>query len=249
MPSLNRLAAAGLLAASIAASATGCASGGSGTTGSSALAGMSADQIVQKSVADLKAASSVRITGKLDDSGQGVTLDLTAVAAQGCQGTIGLAADASATGSAAMSGTADLIVADGTVYMKLDQSFFASAGLPASEFSDVVGKYIKLTSKSDLAGFAKLCDPSTLAGAFAKEDTGFVQVGEATINGQPALAFKQPKNTANGTVYVSETDTPKIVRITGPSNEGSVDFSDYNVPATITAPSASEIIDGSKYGL
>ena len=113
----------------------------------------------------------------------------------------------------------------------------------------MVGKYIKLTSKSDLASFAKLCDPSTLAGAFAKQDTGFVQVGAATINGQPALAFKQPKNTANGTVYVSQKATPKIVRITGPSNEGSVDFSDYNVPATITAPSASEIIDGSKVGL
>lgn len=249
MPSLNRLAAVGLVAAAIAASATACASGGSGTTSSSALAGMSADQIVQKSVADLKAASSVLITGKLDDDGQGVTLDLADVAAQGCQGTVGLAAGASSTGGAAMSGTADLIVADSTVYMKLDQNFFASAGLPASEFSDVVGKYVKLTSKSDLANFAQLCNPSTLSGAFAKEDTGFVQVGSATINGQPALAFKQPKNTANGTVYVSERATPEIVRITGPLNDGSVDFSDYNVPATITVPSASEIIDGSKVGL
>ena len=249
MPSLNRLAAAGLLAAAIAASATACASSGSGTTGASALAGMSADQIVQKSVADLKAASSVRITGKLVDSGQGVTLDLTDVAAQGCQGTIGLAARASATGGAAASGTADLVVADSTVYMKLDQSFFNSTGLPASDFSDVVGKYIKLTATSDLANFAQLCHPSTLAGAFAKEDTGFVKTGSATINGRPALAFKQPKNTSNGTVYVSETDTPEIVRITGPSNEGSVDFSDYNVPATITAPPASEVIDGSKFGL
>ena len=89
---------------------------------------MSADQIVQKSVADLKAASSVRITGKLDDSGQGVTLDLTDVAAQGCRAPSAWQPAASATGSAAMSGTADLIVADGTVYMKLDQSFFTSAG-------------------------------------------------------------------------------------------------------------------------
>jgi hypothetical protein len=249
VPSLNRLAASGLIAAAIAASATACASGGSGTTGSSALAGMSADQIVQKSVADLKAASSVRITGKLDDSGQGVTLDLTDVAAQGCQGTIGLAPSASKTAGAALSGTADLIVAGSTVYMKLDQSFFTSAGLPASEFSDVVGKYVKLTSKSDLANFARLCDPSTLSGIFAKQDTGFVPVGSATINGRPALAFKQPKNTANGTVYVSDKAATEIVRITGPSNEGSVDFSDYNVPATITVPSASEITEGSKVGL
>ena len=251
MPSLNRLPAAGLLVAAIAASATACASG-SGTTGSSALVGKSPDQIVQQSVADLKAASSVRITGKLVDSGQGVTLNLVDVAAQGCQGTIGLAAGtAAAGGSAPVSGTADLVVSDGTVYMKLDQSFFKTAnlGLPASEFSDVVGKYIKLTSTSDLANFAQLCNPSTLSGAFAKEDTGFVTAGSAMINGQPALGFKQPKNTSNGTVYVSDTATPEIVRITGPSNEGSVDFSDYNVPATITPPPASEIVDGSKFGL
>jgi hypothetical protein len=193
----------------------------------------------------------VRITGKLVDSGQGVTLDLVDVAAQGCQGTIGLAARTPATGSAAVSGTADLVVADGTVYMKLDQSFFKTAGLglPPSEFSDVVGRYIKLTSTSDLASFAQLCNPSTLSGAFAKEDTGFVAAGSAMINGQPALGFKQPKNTSNGTVYVSDTATPEIVRIAGPSNEGSVDFSDYNVPATITAPPASEVVDGSKFGL
>jgi hypothetical protein len=251
VPSLNRLAAAGLLAAAIAASATACASGGSRTAGSSALVGKSPDQIVQKSVADLKAASSVRITGKLVDSGQGVTLNLVDVAAQGCQGTIGLAARTAVTGSAAASGTADLVVSGGTVYMKLNQSFFKNAdlGLPASEFSDVVGKYIKLTSTSDLASFAQLCDPSTLAGAFAKEDTGFVTAGSAMINGQPALGFKQPKNTANGTVYVSDTATPEIVRITGPSNEGSVDFSGYDVPATITAPPAGEVIDGGKFGL
>ena len=253
MPSLNRLAAAGLLAAAIAGSATACASGGSGTTGSSALVGKSPDQIVQKSVADLKAASSVRITGKLVDSGQGVTLDLVDVAAQGCQGTIGLGASTAATGSssAPVSGTADLVVSDGTVYMKLDQSFFKTAnlGLPASEFSDVVGKYIKLTPTSDLASFAQLCNPSTLAGAFAKEDTGFVTAGSAMINGQPALGFKQPKKTSNGTVYVSDTATPEIVRIAGPSDEGSVDFSDYNAPATITAPPASEVIDGGKFGL
>jgi hypothetical protein len=115
----------------------------------------------------------VRITGKVVDSGQAIAVDLTDVAAQGCQGTIGLAAGASST-SSAVSGTANIVEVDSTVYMKLDESFFTSAGLPASDFSDVDGKYIKLTSKSDLASFAQLCDPSTLSGAFAKQDTGFV---------------------------------------------------------------------------
>jgi hypothetical protein len=135
------------------------------------------------------------------------------------------------------------------VYMKLSESFFTSAGLPASEFSSVSGKYIKLASNSDLASFAQLCDPSTLSTAFSKQDTGFVKVGTATINGQPALAFKQPKNASNGTVYVSDAATPQILRIAGPAGQGSIDFSDYNASATITAPPASQVIDGSKFGL
>jgi hypothetical protein len=245
VPSLNRLAAVGALAAVTAMSVSACASSSSSTA---ALAGLSADQIVQKSVADLKAASSVRITGKVVSSGQNIAVDLTDVAAQGCQGTIGLAAAATST-SKAVSGTADIIEADSTVYMKLSESFFKSAGLPASDFSTVSGKYIKLASGSDLASFAQLCNPSTLSTAFSKQDTGFVSAGTTTINGQPALAFKQPKNPSDGTVYVTQTATPQIVRIAGPAGQGSIDFTDYNAHATITAPPASEVIDGGKFGL
>jgi hypothetical protein len=209
---------------------------------------MSPDQIVQKSVADLKAASSVRITGQVVNSGQTIAVDLTDVAAKGCQGTIGLAAPATSS-TKAVSGTADIVEVDSIVYMKLSNSFFTSAGLPASEFSQVSGKYIKLASGSNLASFAQLCNPSTLSTAFAKEDTGFVKAGTATVNGQPTLAFKQPKNPSNGTVYVSESATPQILRIAGPAGQGSIDFSDYNASVTITAPPASQVIDGSKFGL
>jgi hypothetical protein len=245
VPSLNRLGGAGVLAAAAVLTATAC---GSSSSSTSALAGMSPDQIVQKSVADLKAASSVRITGKVVNSGQTIALNLTDVAAKGCQGTIGLAAPATSS-SKAVSGTANIVEADGIVYMKLSNSFFTSAGLPASEFSQVSGKYIKLTSGSNLASFAQLCNPSTLSTAFAKEDTGFVKAGTATVNGQPTLAFKQPKNPSNGTVYVSESATPQILRIAGPAGQGSIDFSDYNASVTITAPPASQVIDGSKFGL
>jgi hypothetical protein len=245
VPSLTRLTAAAMLTAATCAAAGGCASSSSS---SAPLAGQSPDQIVQKSVANLKAASSVRLTGKVVSSGQTITLDLTDVAAHGCQGTIGLAS-AATSGTKAVAGTATIVEVGGTVYMKLDKAFFTSAGLPGSDFSAVDGKYIKLTSTSDLASFAQLCDPSTIAGAFAKQDTGFVAAGTATINGQPALGFKQPKNASNGTVYVSDTATPEIVRIAGPAGAGSVDFSDYNAPVTISAPPANAIVDGSQFGL
>ncbi|HEX4289544.1 MAG TPA: hypothetical protein VH021_11545 [Trebonia sp.] len=243
--SANRLAVAGLLAAATSVSVSACASSSSST---SALAGLSPDQIIQKSVADLKTASSVRIAGNVVSSGQHIAINVTDAAAKGCQGTIGLAAPA-ASSSKAVSGTAGIMETGGVVYMKLSNSFFTSAGLPASDFSQVSGKYIKLTSGSNLASFAQLCNPSTLSGAFAKEDTGFVKAGTATVGGQPTLIFKQPKNPSNGTVYVSESAAPRILRIAGPAGQGSVDFSYFNATATIAAPPPSEVIDGSKFGL
>jgi hypothetical protein len=247
-----RIVPASVLAVAIALSAAACSSSGSGgsaTSGASSLSG-TPDQIVQKAVNDLKAASSLQIGGNVVSSGTNVKLDLTDVAAKGCKGTIALDSSAanSSTGNA-VSGSADLIEADSTVYMKLDESFFKNLSLPSSAFSEVTGKYIKVTAKSELANFAQLCDPSTLASGFDKEITGFVKAGTATINGQATEAFKQPTHAGSGTVYISQLSTPEIVRLQGPASEGQINFTNYNAPATITAPPASEVIDGSKFGL
>jgi hypothetical protein len=253
VPSLMRTVRSGSLAAVIVLSAAACGSVGSsgsvksGGTGASTLAGMSADQIVQKSVSDLEAASSLRMTGSLDDSGQSRALDLTVVSAGGCRGTITYTTSASATGGVAMSGSADLIYVDSTEYMKVGASLAKNLGLPSSTLADLKGKYVKMTSASD-ASLAQLCNPFGLWSVFAHDGTGgFVQTGTATIDGQPALAFKQQKQP--GTVYISDSGTPEIVRIAGSASQGTFDLSDYNAPATITAPPADDVVDGSKLGL
>jgi hypothetical protein len=250
--SLMRIVPASMLAAAIAFSAAACsssASGGSGTPSVTSLSG-TPDQIVQRAVNDLKAAKSVQISGNVVSDGTNIKVDLTDVAAAGCKGTITLAASSSGTSSAsAVSGTADLVEVDSTVYMKLDESFFKNLSLPSTVFSAVNGKYIEVNSKSELANFAQLCDPSNLASGFDKEVTGFVKDGTATINGQAAEAFKQPTHSGSGIVYISVSSTPEIVRLQGPSNEGQINFANYNAPATITAPPASEVVQGSKFGL
>ena len=266
MPSLQRIVPASLVAVAIALSAAACsagtssagtssagASGGSSGSGTptadaSAFSGMTADQIVQKSVDDLKAAKSLTISGNVVSSGTSIKISLTDVAAQGCTGTIGLASSSTAAGST-MSGTADLVEVGDVVYMKLDQSFFKNLGLPSSLFTTITGKFIKVTSKSELANFAQMCDASTLASGFDKEVTGFVKDGTATIDGQPVAAFKQPTHAGSGIVYISESSTPEIVRLQGPASEGQINFTNYNASTTITAPAASEVIDGSKFGL
>jgi hypothetical protein len=250
VPSLMRVVPVGVLAVAVALSAAACSSGGSSgsaTSAASPLAGMTPDQIVQKAINNLKTASSLEINGNVVSSGTNTAIDLVDVAAQGCKGTIELSSgSSSATGS---SGTADIIEVDSIVYMKLDESFFKNLSLPSSDFSEVTGKYIKVTSKSELADFAQLCDASMLASGFDKQDTGFVKDGTATINGQATEGFKQPKIADNGVAYISVSSTPEIVRLQGPPGEGQINFTNYNAPVTITAPPASEVIDGSKFGL
>jgi hypothetical protein len=248
VPSLLRLVPASVLATAIALSAAACGSSGSATSGTSSLSG-TPDQIVQKAVNDLKTATSLQISGNVVSSGTNIKIDLTDVAAKGCQGTLELASSASSTGSTALSGTADLVEVDSTVYLKLNQGFFKNLGLPSSLFSEVTGKYIKVTSKSELASFAQLCDASTLANGFDKEVTGFVKDGTATIDGQATEGFRQPSHAGSGIVYISESSTPEIVRLQGTGSEGQVNFTNYNAPATITAPPASDVIDGSQFGL
>jgi hypothetical protein len=250
-----RVVPVGVLAAAVALSAAACSSGGSSGSGGSAtsaaspLAGMTPDQIVQKAVNNLKAATSLQISGSVVSSGSNIKLDLTDAAA-GCKGTIELGSSASGSSSGSgLTGTADLIEVNRTVYMKLDESFFKNLSLPSSVFSAVTGKYIEVASKSELANFAQLCDPSTLASGFDKEVTGFVKDGTATIDGQAAEAFRQPTHAGSGIVYISESSTPEIVRLQAPSNEGEINFTKYNAPVTITAPSAGDVIDGSKFDL
>jgi hypothetical protein len=120
VPSPMRVVPTGALVAVIAVSGAGCGSGGAGpsaprTSGASPLAGLTPDQIVQKAVNDLAAASSVRIVGKQEGSGQDVVTDLTDVRGQGCRGTMTSAITGSASPTTgAGNGTITIIELHGT---------------------------------------------------------------------------------------------------------------------------------------
>jgi hypothetical protein len=255
VPSPMRTVLAGILTAAITVSTPACSSAGSlrsvdsgpsGRPGTSAapapLAGLTADQIVQKALKDLAAASSVRITGQLPINQQGnVAIDLTDVAPASCQGTIALAST-----GASGSPMAAITKVDGTAYVKLNQSYLKSLHVPAWEYAELNGKYIKSTSSSTIADLSRLCVLSTLVNAFTGGgDTGFVKAGTVTVEGQPALALTQPNATDGGTVYVSDGATPVILSLQetgGPL--AFLDFTDFNAPVTITAPPAADIFYG-----
>jgi hypothetical protein len=225
----------------VLAAGCGASSPASGAPASTAppgnpLAALSAKQILAKTIADFKAASSVHIAGSERAAGQSFTMDLT-VGASGCQGTVGLGGQ----------GSVVLLRIGSTVWMKPDDQFWKSylAATPA-DLPAVEGKYVRLSPKGPAtSSFGAFCSLSQLAGQVGGTENQLVKGQTATIGGQPALQLKDTKQA--GSAYVTISASPEFLQ-TG-DTAGHVDFTDYNAPLALTAPPASQTVAGSTYGL
>jgi hypothetical protein len=208
----------------------------SGATAGDPLSGLSADQIASKAVGNLKTASTVRVTGDVSSSGQTYNLNLTLVRGQGCTGTMAVV----------NTGSFKLTSIGNQVWIKPDQQFWKKEGATAAVLNVVSGKYLRVTANSQFGSLRAFCQPSQLAGSFGTSQTGLVKGNTATIAGQPALQIKDTGDSAS--LYVSQNAPPEILRLSAGSR-GTLDFSDYNSSVTLTAPPASETLNGAKYGL
>jgi hypothetical protein len=230
-----------MLTAAVALAAAGIGTAACGTTGSSTpstpLAGLSADQIATKAIANLKAASTVQVTGNVTSSGQTYGLDLTLVRAQGCSGTMSLQG----------TGSFKLVSIGKEVWIKPDRQFWTKAGgSDAAVLKLVEGKYLKVKETSQLGSLSALCAPSQLAGSFGSHvPVGLAEGKTVTVAGQTTLQIKDTGD--SGILYVSETAKPLIVELAGGS-QGTLTFSDYNSTVTLTAPPKRETLSGAKYG-
>lgn len=226
--------------AAAACAAVGMSIAGYGTASGSAagdpLSGMSADQIATKAVANLKAASTVRLTGFVTSSGQTYDLNLTLVGAQGCTGTM----------AAAGTGSFALTAIGNQVWIKPDRQFWQKEGATAAVLKVVSGKYLKVKATSQLGSLSGFCQPSRLAASFGDSPASLVKGQTITISGQQALQIKDTGDSAS--IFVSDTAKPQILRLAH-GDAGTLDFSGYNSPVTLTAPPASDTLDGATYGL
>lgn len=253
MTTVRRLAPGAVLAVALAVATAAC--GGSGGTPSpdtsprpaavtDPLASWSVQRILGQAQADTVAAPYVRVTGSVSDSGKQEAFDLTMVAGVGCRGTV----TEPGTGSFA------LISKGSTVWVKPDAAFYRNetgqnpdAQLAASLLA---GKYLEDQSGSGLGSLATMCSLHGMLGSSAKsaaDSADAAKAGTATIGGQRAL--KLVNNRQHGSAYVTDTAKPDILRITvgGPAG-GSLSFTYYASAPAITAPPASQTIDGAAYG-
>jgi hypothetical protein len=228
----------------ICVTAAGCggSGGGGGSSSSSsshALAGLSAKQVLSQSVSDLKSASSFHMAGTVNQGGS-IRVDLTYSRGTGCKGTLGIGSK----------GSISLLVIGGTAWLKPDHAYWKSyAGSSASSVIALIGgKYLKAaTSSSNVSGLAQLCNANSLASSFTSP-RDIVKGGTSTINGQQALALKDPAKSS--AMYVTDTTSPQILRVTSvrSGSSGRIDFTGYGNAVTLTPPPASKTIDGARYG-
>lgn len=253
MATVRRLAPGALLVTALAIGTAAC--GASGSThppaaslspqaASDPLAGWTAERIVQQAQADTVAAPYVRVTGNVSSSGQQIAFDLTMVAGTGCRGSV----------TEHGVGSFTLVSLGTTVWVKPDAQFYKSeiGQNPNAQLAATLlaGKYLEDHSGSGLGSLASMCSLRSMLGSASQssaDDAGTTKAGTATIDGQRAAELVNAKQ--HGTAYVTDTAKPEILQITvGGSGGGSLSFSYYATAPAITAPPASDSIDGSKYG-
>lgn len=261
---MYRQAALACLIAAAAAGIAGCSSSSSSASGSSStsggsstsvsgsasssaspaaagdpLAALSADAIGNKAVADTLAATSVRVTGKGTDSGAPLTFTLTIANKSDCEGSF----------SEGAKGAFQMILIGKTVWIKPNDTFWkVNGGNDPAVLSILSGKWIKdTTSSSGLGTLSTLCSLSGLFSGLKSQAAGLVKGTTSTVDGQQVLQLKN--SGAPGSLYVSDTAMPVMVRLADPeSGGGTFDLTGYGAPASITPPPASQTLDGKQYG-
>jgi hypothetical protein len=231
-----RFPRAAALAVAIAATVVGC---GSSSSGGDPLSGMSGKQVAAKATADLKSAPSFTITGSGPYNGQTMTIGLGFKGGKDCAGTVGLGSE----------GSMAIVVIGGTAWVKLSATFWKSeAGSAGAELAQLLaGKYFKApTTASNVSQLANVCNVNQMASQMSvPADTA--KGAFTTVGGQRVLTLTDKAK--ESTMYVTDTATPRILKVVSkqPGNSGQLIIT-YGVPAKITAPPASETVNGSRFG-
>jgi hypothetical protein len=194
----------------------------------SPLAGLTADQIARKAIADLAAVSSVHIAGSVGQDGQTGFADLT-LSTKGCKETFRIPGP----------GSLVMIAIGNTMWFKLEGQMWKQLGgmFPAKVRRYLAGKYLQ---EPDVpGGMTDLCGLSQAARSFGGELKDLVTAKITTISGQPALLLADKRHSRSA--YVTISARPEFLRL-DVSGQEHVDFTGYNQPVTLTPPPAYETV-------
>ncbi len=232
----RRAVAVAISCAGLAAGATACgtaqlspsAAAARATQSEGPLAGLTADQIARRAIADLAAVSSVQVAGLTGQDGQTAILNLT-LGIKGCTETLQVPGQGSFT----------LLQIGKTVWFKPSYQMWKwmAYGIPAAARRHLEGKYLETPDVP--AGAAAFCSPGQLASALGGQLKDLVKGKITTISGQPALQLADKRHSTSA--YVTISARPELLRIDVSGQEHAV-FTGYNLPLTLTPPPADQTV-------
>ena len=217
-------------------------SGGSSGSGeeATAFADESPETITAAVEEDMKALSSLRMAGELDDKGQQITIDLGLSTAGDCEG------DLSVTGDASL----ELLSVDGDTWIKPSESFWQQvAGPAADQITAAAGDKWVAFPGDEADDFAEICDLDQLLEQFNTNDTEEEKVevaGTEEVDGQEAVIVESTSDEGDPVkAWVAAEDPHHILQIevdTG-KEPGRLTFSDFDADLDLEAPASDDVFD------
>lgn len=195
------------------------------------------EEITAEVEADMKALSSVRMTGELVTDGERMSIDMAVSTAGDCEGTIGQDG-----------AEAEIISVDGSSYMKPDAAFWELfAGEQASMLVEIVGdRWVAVPGEQ--GDFSEFCNLDQLLDEVGGEDDPRdVEVeGTEQIDGQEAVRLATTTEEGDPvTVWVAAEDPHVILQmeVTQGDEPGTIRFSAFDEPLDVEAPPTAEVVD------
>ncbi len=200
-----------------------------------------ATEILAATKAAALKATSVHYAGTINSSGKTISLDVDATATGDGKGTLKLDA-----------ATIDMVRSGDSVYLGGDDAFYSQVVGSLEAAKLLKGKYLQgKASDARWKSFADFSDSDAFLGQIFDESDPKISVGERKdINGTPAIALVD-KGAQPGTLWVSLRGEPLPLLLEKPAggkDTGSIAFSRWNEPVSVTPPPADKVVDPSKLG-
>ncbi|MFF7458495.1 hypothetical protein [Kitasatospora sp. NPDC008115] len=248
----NRAAVAALVALSLALTVAGCDDGGEGGAAAASPSPSSASPtervesmtgmiLLKKSREAFGKVSSVTMTGFTVEDGVKSTVKVSADRQGNCTGTLDIEGK----------GGLELLRGSGTLLVKMSAQLLTTTH-DAATAELYKGRYFRIAPGSEYAGMAEVCDLATVPGVGGEASGWDAQSGEpGTIGSRRAMSvLVVSKEEGPHTIHVPVEGPLLPLRIeagwTGTGSEAvdeAIDFSDYDVPVTVTVPPADQILD------
>jgi hypothetical protein len=218
------IAAGGLVAASA------CSGGGSGPSSGAERASVVLPEITTA----VKAARSVRVSGRVITEGRTASLDVSFDGTSGFSGT--MAVNGAALG---------VLITDSKTYIKISSAFLALARVPASACKLMCGKYVEVPAADAQGLTGALSMSSLLDSVFGKlpHAAAGAYFVPATYDGQSVLEYR-----AKGYSLIVARSSPHYpLEITAPHGEY-LSLSDWNAVTLPGPPPASQTVQLGQLG-